>query len=127
MKRQEATCDSVGCFYLRDDGCEQLLRDGGVASAGVLGSGSLQSRRRHGVHLDSCRYEHVDTHEKQGPSTFYFPSPNKKGLQPLKYCANFSKNPILDLLITEHECTTVWQEKPGRLEEKILDKPGQKE
>jgi hypothetical protein len=50
---------------------------------------------------------------------FTFPSPNKKGLQPLKYCANFSKNPISDLL------TTVWQEKPGRLEEKILDKTGQ--
>jgi hypothetical protein len=125
-------------LYLRDDGREQLLRDGGVAGAGGMGSNnsSLQGRRRHGVHLDSCRFEHVDGQEKQSPSdekVYRWTQTRKnlktgsvllshgqaKSLQPLKYVPlspNFSKRPNLRSARHRAQVLTVWQEKLRRLE-----------
>jgi hypothetical protein len=113
-------------LYLHDDGREQLLRDGGVAGAGGLGS--LQGRRRHGVHLDSCRFEHVDRQGKQDEKVYRWWQTRKnlktgnvllshgQAKKPSTPAPNFSKDPILDLLVNRAQVLTVWQEKLRGLE-----------
>jgi hypothetical protein len=124
-------------LYLHDDGREQLLRDGGVAGAGGLGS--LQGRRRHGVHLDSRRFEHVDRQGKQDEKVYRWWQTRKnlktgnvllshgQAKKPSTPAPNFSKDPILDLLVNRARVLTVWQEKLRGLEFFFLDKTGQKE